>query len=135
MNADYVRRLSAHGWWIRDQLLLSARALDDREYRAANGFSHGSIAGTLWHIQLVESGWSERFSGRAWPSVSENSPPALADLARAWQDQEVVIRTWLATLCDEDLQRPIGSRRFPMWASITHLAFHTRCMQAKPQLR
>jgi uncharacterized damage-inducible protein DinB len=94
--------------WANGRLVAAVLALTHEQYTRPLGTSFPTIRETLAHLVSVEWVWLQR-----WKGVRVEAPPAWASEAPAevlrerLQEVEAERGTYLATLADEDLPRPV----------------------------
>jgi len=91
------------------------------------------LRATLVHELDVEWSWRERLRGipfETWGSDGDLKPedyPTLKSIRHHWQRDEQEMRSWMASLTDEELNSPVveeitGGR--PLWQHLIHLYSH-----------
>ena len=107
-SAHDLRTLYGYSYWANEQLLAVVAQLTPEEFTQSVSGSYGSIRNTLVHILSAEWGWLDRCGGHPrGPALQPADYPTLASLLTRWAEVESHVRTFLATLTDGDLLRPI----------------------------
>jgi uncharacterized damage-inducible protein DinB len=93
----------------------------------------GSLHGTLLHILSSEWVWRARFQEQISPRafLAEQDFPTLAAIQARWQTEEQMMRTYLASLSDEQLNQPIDYASISgkpyttvLWQILAHTVNH-----------
>lgn len=130
-NAE-MTLLFDHVYWMRDKVLDAAENVPEALIEQAPATIR-DLRATLVHELDVEWSWRERLRGipfETWGPDGELKPadyPTLGSIRHHWQQDEEVMRSWLATLTDETLNAPWeiekpGGR--PLWQHLMHLYTH-----------
>lgn len=91
-------------YWMNAQMLEACQALTPAQWDQALGHSWGSVHGLLVHMLAAEEIWLRRWQGESPRSLRRPEEfPLLADVRRAWMDQEQAVRAFLAGLDDARL--------------------------------
>lgn len=139
MNADYFRFLYEYNYWARNRLLAATDGMSEADYGQPNSSNYGSLRAILTHLLTAEAIWLRRWSGgEAGERITEEGLPDLAALTARWREEEAKMRTFLAGLTDDDLQkdvtvrRPTGETELPLWKLMAHVANHAtqHCSEA-----
>ena len=123
-----------HLWWTNRRLLDAARRLPDGVWTADQHVTERGLRATLVHELDVEWSWRLALEGRPeseWGDAEDLRPedfPTVADLRRRWTAESDALRSWLASLSEEDLLADanpgLSSRPLPMWMFVEHLVSH-----------
>jgi len=132
MTVEDVRRLFDYGYWANRKLFQVMEQMTQDQFTQAVAGSYGSVRNTMVHVLSAEWGWLERCGGPArGPQLSADDYPTVAALAAAWAKVEALLRGFLDTLRDEDLDRlveftipRIGPRIMPIGELLQHAANH-----------
>ena len=127
-----ITLLFNHVYWMRDTILRAAESVPEVLIEHAPATIR-DLRATLVHELDVEWSWRERLRGipfETWGPDGELKPadyPTLGSIRHRWQEDEQVMRSWLATLTDEELNAPWevekpGGR--PLWQHLMHLYTH-----------
>jgi uncharacterized damage-inducible protein DinB len=92
--------------------------------------SHGSLRATLVHTLGAEIVWRERCQ-EGTSLIEEDDLPTLEKLLDLWKREETAMRSYVATLSEDDLLRPLEYRntkgvRFSnvLWRILVHVVNH-----------
>ena len=132
MNLAAIHSLFDYNYWVNQRILDTASGLSPEQFTAAAGVSHGSLRGTLVHALSAEWAWRRRCQGSSPPGLlSEDEFPDLESLARRSREEEGAMRSYLASLTDEDLTSIIRYSRTegtwtetPLWQILLHVINH-----------
>lgn len=109
-------------------MLDAALTLKPEDLERTVGVSHGSVLGTLAHIQFADWIWYQRVAG-----VSMDKPGGtLADVQNTWPTLLAKWEAWADTATDADLSRNIDyksaldgkSYSTPVWQIVMHVVNH-----------
>lgn len=108
MTVTDLKRLFDYGYWANAQVFEVIARLTPEEFAQPVAGSYGSIRNTLVHTMSAEAGWLDRCGGpKRGPKLDPADYPTLPDVEQHWNQIEQQVRTFLATLHDEDLDRRI----------------------------
>lgn len=140
MQTADIQALFDHMYWVNRQLLDGASRLAPAQFREPTTVTTRNLRATLVHELDVEWSWRLNLLGRSmdeWGPDEELKPedyPDVLSLRNHWARDEGEMRAWLATLSDEDLQRPVSSAftkdRRPLWQYLLHILTHAAQQQA-----
>ena len=126
MTATDARLHLRYSTWASRKLLEAARQLNPKDLTRAVGVSHGSILGTLGHIQLADWIWYTR--------VVESIPrpeTTLEGVEKAWPEIHRRWEAWADALTDADLARVLDYKALdgsayqsPLWQIVLHVVNH-----------
>jgi uncharacterized damage-inducible protein DinB len=132
MNTRDVNLIYDYNYWANNRLLTAAAKVPQEQFVTPTPFPHGSLRGTLLHTLDAEYGWRmlcER--GLEVEDLKEAEFSTLASLSERWQNEETAMRTYLATLKDDDLSgvirytTPAGiQRERVLWHCLYHVVNH-----------
>ncbi len=133
VNKKDVLTLFEYNYWATRLVLRAADGLSPEQFVAPVRLSFGSLRGTLVHVYGTEHLWRLRCQEGTSPSALpvESSFPDLAALRQAWEEEEQQMRAFLASLADDDLQRPVHYTTtrgipyaHPLWQILAHVVNH-----------
>jgi uncharacterized damage-inducible protein DinB len=132
MRATEIQMLYDYNYWATDRLVQTAARITDEQFTTPTRFPWGSLRGTLVHILAAERYWLNRWQGLTpRPDPTGSDFPTLVALREQWPHDEAELRSYLATLTDEDLDRPHtyvlrngAAVSAPLWARIVHVVTH-----------
>jgi uncharacterized damage-inducible protein DinB len=132
LNAEFFRTMFDYHYWARDRLLKAAEGLPESEYAAENGFSnYGSIRAILTHAMGAEGNYMRRWTGEQGAAPKAEEVPTVESLHEYWRQQEGQMRSYIAGLSDEDVNREIvtprrdgGEFRRPLWQDLIQVINH-----------
>ncbi len=128
-----ILTLFEYNYWATRLIVQAAAGLSPEQFLAPVRLSFGSVRGTLVHVYGTEHLWRLRCQEGTSPSSlpAEASFPDLAALRQAWEEEEQQMRSFLASLADGDLQRPVRyttTRGVPyenlLWQILAHVVNH-----------
>jgi uncharacterized damage-inducible protein DinB len=124
-----ILTLYEYNYWANARILSAATNVSEAQFTAPASLSHGSLRGTLVHILSAEWVWRKRCQEGASPStlLPETDFPTLETLRLRWQTEEQAMRSFLARLHDEDLDRLVSyrtTRGTPFENTLWHLLVH-----------
>jgi uncharacterized damage-inducible protein DinB len=138
-NAD-VQSLFDWMYWVNHRLLDAADGLTDKAFQAPSKVTTRSLRETFVHELDVEWSWRENLRGKAideWGPDEElkaDDFPDVGALRERWSRDEAEMRSWLASLSDADVARPVRSAftddRRPLWQYLMHIVSHAAQQQA-----
>lgn len=106
---DTLRECFRHNDWARDKLLGLSQGLSDEQLDRPFEMGPGSQRATLRHLCGAERVWLERWRGAEQPQFPRSRTiDAIDDLWRAFRDLATARNADLATLADDELQRPVS---------------------------
>jgi uncharacterized damage-inducible protein DinB len=132
MRTTDAATLLDHLYWTRDRVLGAAASLDASTFTAADTVTSRNLRATLVHELDVQWSWRERLKGADWEEWGEDAElrgedyATIQAVAEHWQRDEAVMRAWLASLTDPDLDAPPvrDEDRQPLWHYVMHLYSH-----------
>lgn len=132
MRVTDATELFEHLYWIRDRVLRAAADLEASVFVAADTVTGRDLRATLVHELDVQWSWRERLKGADWEEWGEDAElrsvdyPTVDALAEHWRRDEAVMREWLASLTDADLDSPPvrDEDRQPLRHYVMHLYSH-----------
>ena len=106
MTVKDLERLYDYGCWANERLLAVVSQLTPEAFTQDVAGSYGSVRNTLVHTLSAEWGWLDRCGGHArGPALKADDYPTVESLSHAWAKVEEWVRTFLAGLKDDDLNR------------------------------
>jgi uncharacterized damage-inducible protein DinB len=131
MNRTDVDSLSDYMYWATNRLLEAAERLTPEAFAAPSVVTTRDLRSTLVHELDVEWSWRLNLQRRLGEDEAELRPDDYPDLAspRAhWRRDGAEMRSWLASLTDEDLSAEVDSdltnNRLPLWQYLVHIVVH-----------
>jgi uncharacterized damage-inducible protein DinB len=132
MRTTDAATLLDHLYWVRDRVLGAAASLDASAFTAEDTVTSRDLRATLVHELDVQWSWRERLKGADWEEWGEDAElrgedyPTIEPIAEHWQRDEAVMRVWLASLTDADLDAPPvrDEDTQPLWHYVMHLYSH-----------
>ncbi len=109
MKKADVLTLFEYNYWANQLILRAAAGVSPEQFLAPARLSFGSLRGTLVHVYGTEHLWRLRCQEGISPSAlpAESNFANLDALRQAWEQEEQLMRAFLASLSDDDLQRPL----------------------------
>jgi len=108
MTVNDLQILYDYGYWANERFFDVLSQLTDEQFIQPVAGSYGSLRNTLVHMLSAEWGWLERCGGAArGPVLIASDYPTLVSVRRRWDEIEGHLRRFLASLRDEDLERPV----------------------------
>src|SRR5512140_2361722 len=105
-SAKDLRALYDYGYWANRKLLDAVSQLTPEQFTQSVVGSYGSVRNTLVHVLSAEWGWLDRCGGPTrGPALMAADYPTVASLIDRWGQVEGHVRTFLADLNDDDLNR------------------------------
>jgi uncharacterized damage-inducible protein DinB len=128
LRADEIRQLFDYSYSATRRVLETARRLSPEEYRGQPGLPGAwSVQKTLVHMLDAELSWREGLKSRSDFTGIELDPgqfPDIETLKNAWETDEAVMREWLDTLDDADLNAELDAGRM-LWQYLVHVVNHS----------
>jgi uncharacterized damage-inducible protein DinB len=132
MRTTDATTLVEHLYWVRDRLLAATASLGEAAFAGADTVTNRDLRATLVHELDVQWSWRERLKGADWEEWGEDAElrgedyPTIEAVVEHWQRDEAVMREWLASLTDADLDAPPvrDEDRQPLWHYVMHLYSH-----------
>jgi uncharacterized damage-inducible protein DinB len=131
MRVAEATTLIDHLYWVRDRVLEQAAAAGDALVSESPTTTR-DLRTTLVHELDVQWSWRERLRGADWDAWGPDAElkgedyPSVEAIAEHWRRDEIVMRDWLASLADADLDAsPVRDEdRQPLWCYVMHLYAH-----------
>jgi uncharacterized damage-inducible protein DinB len=132
MSPDEIRILYDYNAWANRRSLDAAAALGVEQFLKPLSSSFSSVRDTLAHIWGSEWLWLERFQGRSPASLPDVAQfDDVAALKSRWQEDEVRLLKFVASLSQEDLNKvheyrtlSFGQYKNSLWQSMQHMVNH-----------
>ena len=129
MNKDDILTLYDYNYWANARVLSATANVSPEQFVAPFKLSHGSLRGALVHVLAAEIVWRLRcqagVSLSALPAETEFS--TLTALRERWASEETAMRSFIATLADEQLNQKIQyqtTKGVPFENVLWHLLAH-----------
>ncbi len=144
MQTEQLRTLYDYNCWANGKVLAAAGGVGREALFAPAAQSHGSLGGTLVHVLAVEWMWRQRCQAgtsppRYIPAERFQEPESIRV---AWEEEEKGMRSFLQTLTDERLVRPVRytsregePEEVVLWHALVHLVNHGTHHRAEAGLR
>jgi len=112
MQISDILTLYGYNYWANRHLLDVAGQLNEAQFAAPAPVSHKSLRGTLVHVMSAEWLWRSRLQEGVFPTamLDETDFPTVEALRLRWEDEEQAMRTYLSSLTDEALNKPVHYR-------------------------
>jgi uncharacterized damage-inducible protein DinB len=132
MNIQDILLIYNYNYWANGQILAAAAKVTEEQFLVPAEFPYSGLRGTMVHILEAEWGWRVRFQGHGVAQeMLETEFPTLAVLEARWREDEKSMRTYLASLTDEDMTSHV---RYPidngeirdriLWHCLYHVVNH-----------
>ncbi len=133
MNKSDILTLFDYNYWANARVLDATAKVTPEQFIAPAQQSHGSLRGTLVHTLGAEVVWRLRCQEGISPTpmLSEAEFPTAEALRARWREEEQAMRSYLASLADDDLTQPVKyktTRGVPfenvLWNILVHVVNH-----------
>lgn len=131
MHGDDLRELYAYNCWMNDRILDAAERVTSDQFTAPTDLTPRNLRDNLVHILDVEWSWRERARGAPWEvwgaELQAVDFPDVAALRARWAEEAAIMRAYLASLSDADLQAPFepaDGAWIPLWRILLHAINH-----------
>jgi len=133
MNKNDLETLYDYNYWARDRVLQAASNLSHVTLTLPSSMSFGSLFGTLVHMLNAEWIWRERCQESVSPKSMqlEEGIKNFDSLKKIWQEEEILMRSYIRELKDADLGRVVKYTRLSgpeqknvLWHILTHVVNH-----------
>ena len=109
MTVNDLETLYDYGYWANKKLFAVIAGLTPEEFTQPVAGSFGSVRNTMVHALSAEWGWLSHCGGPERPArLNPDDYPTFESLKETWDTVEGSARTFLSTLTDEDLARPVA---------------------------
>ena len=124
-----------YNYWANRRILARAASLTQAQVSEQLPTMWASILGTMAHVLGAEWVWRQRTQEGVSPAANldRDQFSTLDLLNQRWAEEEAVMRAYLATLSDADLERVVEYHsltptdqpfRRPLWQILTHVVNH-----------
>lgn len=131
MTRQDLLLLYDYNYWANKRILSAAAQVSQEQFVAPTSHNYGTLRNTLVHTLDAEASWRTRCeSGAFGEEVLETDFPTVAQLAQRWAAEEQAMRTFLASLQDNELDRMVsypidtGTRSRVLWHCLFHVVNH-----------
>ena len=132
MTREALLALLDFHYWARDRLLDAVERLTPDQFRRDLGSSFGSVRDTLVHLVSAEWAWCSRWQGESPTGhLAATDLETASDIRRRWNEEEARVRTFVARLASDELNRVIeyamfgGAPSRPVcWHTLQHVVNH-----------
>ncbi len=132
MNIQGIRLIYDYYYWANQKILTHTALVTHAQFVAPASFPYGGLRGTLVHILEAENGWLMRLKSLGeGPEYFPEEFPTYNFLAERMNAKEQEMRSYLATLRDEDLNNHVRYTPYDgkprdriLWRCLYHLANH-----------
>jgi uncharacterized damage-inducible protein DinB len=129
---EYFKTLYDYNYWANAKILDTAERITDEQLFALTHDSYGSLHGTLVHTMSAEWVWRTRWLGITPKEPLRNEDfPSLTAIRSRWNEEEQQMRTFLASLSQEDVRRIVQYTNMrgqayavPLWQLMMQLVNH-----------
>ena len=129
MKTTDLLTLYDYGYWASARIQRALLQITPEQFIAPNNSSHGSLRGTLVHTLFAQTIWRRRMQGEEMPTglPKNDDYPTPQTLVQAFQAEKAQMRTYLASLSDDDLQAIVHyktTKGVPQQDARWHLFMH-----------
>jgi uncharacterized damage-inducible protein DinB len=132
MRETEIQLLFDYYYWANTHILNAAEQVSQEEFTRVRPYCQQSLRAILVHALSSERTWRTRWQGNApTTNLDEHAFPDLPTLRAYWNQEEQIMRTFLAEVQETDLTRLItGTTRAgtaysdPIWHSMMQVLFH-----------
>ena len=132
MNIQDVHLIYEYNYWANKKILAASDNVSQQQLMALASFPYGGLYGTLLHILDTEWGWRALFQSiESASDLPAADFPNLEALKTRFQDEETSMRTYLASLRDEDMESRLRytidtgiERDRILWHCLLHVVNH-----------
>jgi uncharacterized damage-inducible protein DinB len=128
MGPESLLRVVKYHAWANDRILTTAQGLSDPQLRDPAPLDHGTVLQTLRHIADVDWSWRELCLGRDVGETYVWDHGFVLDDLRSihafFSEEDARLQTYVAGLDEAALAEQLGSRSFPRWLIVAHVANH-----------
>ncbi|HXJ96973.1 MAG TPA: DinB family protein [Terriglobia bacterium] len=133
---ETLRELFDYNYWARDRQMEACEVLTEEQFLRPMGNSFSSVRDVLAHLIFAEWVWLERWMGRSptkadRQQVAADKFPTLASIRERWGALEGSMRSYLASLDEQTLSRPLTYANwrgqvctYPLGQTVFHVANH-----------
>jgi uncharacterized damage-inducible protein DinB len=133
MQIADIRFMFDYNYWANKLLLTTAAALTPEQLTQETGFPWDSLHGTFVHLLDSENMWRNLLQHHTLLEHrlhETESFPTLDSIITYWQHEEQLMRAYLASLHDADMESivryeiPEGVRERVLWQCLWHVVNH-----------
>jgi uncharacterized damage-inducible protein DinB len=133
MKKQEITLLWDYNYWANRRLLARADGLSAAQLTDKLPYMWDSILRTMAHVLGAEWIWRQRFQEGISPAamLDRDQFTTLEVLNQRWDEEEAVMRDYLAGLSDADLERVVTYQNTkgdtfnrPLWQLLTHAVNH-----------
>ena len=134
MNHQDILIFYDYNYWANARILAAGARVSAEQFTAPGTFPYGGLRGTLVHTLDAEQSWRMFFQRQNWagiPELKEADLPTRELIKAHWRDEESAMRTYLASLSDDDLNGHLryttdnGEERDRiLWHCLVHVVNH-----------
>lgn len=132
MHIPEIQLLFDYYYWATAHILSATEKVSHKQFTQGRVYGQRSLRATLVHTLSAERRWRARWQGdESLAALDEQTFPTLASLQTYWKQQEQKMRTFLASIQEEDLTRHLegvtdGGTAYVdlIWHSMMHVLFH-----------
>lgn len=133
MKNQDILFLFDYNYWTRDRILEQTARLSGEEFLEPRDYGHGSIRSELVHILSAEWVWRLRCQEKISPTslLQVNDFPSVQALRTRWQQEEEMMRGYMLTLTEAELEGQVTYRRTGgeartnvLWHLLVHVVNH-----------
>jgi uncharacterized damage-inducible protein DinB len=123
VRLDDLRFLVAYDRWATRRVLDALAGVDAATWAASGAVGDRGLGGILVHQLGAAQRWRNGLAETGAVPRPEREPlPSVDALRAAWEAEWQAWDSWLATLDDEGLDRPLDG--VPMWRLLAHVMNH-----------
>ncbi|HET7034524.1 MAG TPA: DinB family protein [Thermomicrobiaceae bacterium] len=122
MRLSDIKTLYAYDRWATGRILDAGRGLTQQQFTSPSPLGGPGVRQTLTHIVDSMRGWRLRWEGKPDEELRPEEFGALAALTERWRIEADALQTFLDSLAEDDLERPV--RTLTLWQTLVHLANH-----------
>jgi uncharacterized damage-inducible protein DinB len=132
MNIKDIQLIYEYNYWANKKILAASDNVSHQQLMASASFPYGGLYGTLLHILDTEWGWRALFQSiESASDLLATDFPNMAALKTRFQEEEIAMRAYLASLRDEDMETHLRyttdtgiQRDRILWHCLLHVVNH-----------
>ena len=132
MNIQDIQLIYNYNYWANGQILLASAKVNEEQFLAWADFPYGGLRGTLIHILDAEFGWRGLFENNVFGAdLNVDDFPTFQSIERKFHEEEKAMRTYVASLKDEDMENHFHyttetgiKRDRVLWHCLLHVVNH-----------
>lgn len=130
MRVADLTTLYDYYYWATKKILAQAEQVTPEQWSGPPPIGDRSLQATLVHTLDAERGWRHAWAGQeSIVPLQAGDFPDAASLAARWREEEAVMRAYLASLSDDELQGAFydpdaPDLPLPLWQVIAHVSYH-----------